>query len=174
MCSTVVLRHRLPMLRKGGAHRLRRGSVSEAGRAYLVTTVTHTRYPLFADLQRGRQIVRALHGTADRAETLCYVVMPDHIHWLIRLRSAAQLAATVQKAKSLATRYIHSVSAWQGAVWQRGFHDRAIRDGEDVRAIARYVVANPVRAGLASSLRWYSLWDAVWLEDGDEPGDLFM
>jgi hypothetical protein len=29
---------------------------------------------------------------------------------------------------------------------------------------ARYVVANPLRAGLAQSLGHYSHWDAVWLE----------
>jgi hypothetical protein len=30
--------------------------------------------------------------------------------------------------------------------------------------MARYVVANPLRAGLVQTLRNYPLWDAVWLD----------
>jgi putative transposase len=32
-----------------------------------------------------------------------------------------------------------------------------------MRAIARYVVANPLRAGLAGTIGDYPYWDAVWL-----------
>jgi len=31
-------------------------------------------------------------------------------------------------------------------------------------AVARYVVANPVRAGLADSVLAYPYWNAVWLD----------
>lgn len=48
-------------------------------------------------------------------------------------------------------------------VWQTGFYDRAIRSDEDVADVARYIVANPIRAGLVKSVREYSWWDAVWL-----------
>jgi putative transposase len=48
-------------------------------------------------------------------------------------------------------------------VWQRGFYDRAIRKEEDLLAVARYIVANPLRAGLVSQLSDYPFWDAVWL-----------
>lgn len=48
-------------------------------------------------------------------------------------------------------------------VWQRGFHDRALRQEEDLIATARYVVANPLRAGLVDRIGDYPWWDAVWL-----------
>jgi len=32
-----------------------------------------------------------------------------------------------------------------------------------VQATARYIVANPLRAGLVERLGDYPLWDAVWL-----------
>ena len=35
---------------------------------------------------------------------------------------------------------------------------------EDLVAVARYIVANPVRAGLVKNVRDYPHWDAVWLE----------
>ncbi|GGY09626.1 hypothetical protein GCM10007160_41190 [Litchfieldella qijiaojingensis] len=49
------------------------------------------------------------------------------------------------------------------SIWQRGYHDRAIRDEEDIRAVARYIVANPLRAGLVNDIGQYPLWDAKWL-----------
>ena len=51
-----------------------------------------------------------------------------------------------------------------GRVWQDGFHDHALRREEDLRAAARYVVANPLRAGLVETIGQWPLWDAVWLE----------
>ncbi|MFB6261862.1 MAG: transposase, partial [Thiohalorhabdaceae bacterium] len=53
-------------------------------------------------------------------------------------------------------------------VWQPGFHDRAIRREEDLEAVARYVVANPLRAGLVDRIADYPHWDAAWL-DGTGP-----
>jgi len=48
-------------------------------------------------------------------------------------------------------------------VWQRGFHDHAVRREENLRALARYIIANPLRAGLTRSPAEYSFWDCVWL-----------
>jgi len=48
-------------------------------------------------------------------------------------------------------------------VWQRGFHDHAVRREEDLQALARYVVANPVRAGLVQRTGLYPHWDAIWV-----------
>ena len=48
-------------------------------------------------------------------------------------------------------------------VWQRGYHDHAVRREEDIKSLARYVIANPVRAGLSYSVGSYPHWDAAWL-----------
>ncbi|MNN75503.1 hypothetical protein D3C81_1918110 [compost metagenome] len=50
-----------------------------------------------------------------------------------------------------------------GKVWQSGYHDHALRRDEDLKAAARYLVANPLRAGLVKSVRDYPFWNAVWL-----------
>jgi REP element-mobilizing transposase RayT len=88
--------------------------------------------------------------------------MPDHLHWLMALRPDANLSNTVRLMKVITTRRIRSVVGSR-PVWQRGFHDRQMRREEDLAAMARYVVANPVRAGLVRSVREYSFWDAVWI-----------
>ncbi len=144
---------------------LRRGRVSEVGRAYLVTTVTHGRKPLFNDFEQARCIGRCLRDIerAQRAETLCYVVMPDHLHWLMVLGEAETLPGLVKSMKSYSARRIKAMHPHHGPVWQAGYHDHALRSEEDVRTIARYVVANPVRAGLVARVGEYPLWDACWL-----------
>ena len=47
----------------------------------------------------------------------------------------------------------------------RGFHDRAIRREEDLQTVARYVIENPIRAGLADTLEAYPFWGCAWEPD---------
>ncbi len=149
---------------KGQSHRLRQGRYSETGRIYLITSTCHRRARLFRDYWSGRCVVQAMRATEKEALTLSYVVMPDHIHWLMQLREGAHLSTSVQKMKSLTTRQLRATGLdISKPVWADGFHDRALRQEEDIRAAARYIVANPLRAGLVKSLKDYPLWDAIWL-----------
>jgi REP element-mobilizing transposase RayT len=141
---------------------LRRGRFSQAGQIYLLTLVTVARSPTFADFSAARRAIRAMHepSVVAAVDTLAFVVMPDHVHWLVQLKNVFSLGEVVRRFKA-------RVSLALGfPVWQRGFHDHALRRDEDVVATARYVVANPVRAGLVRRLGDYAHWDAVWLGDG--------
>ena len=151
-------RHALPQ-----SHRLRIGRVSEHGRIYLVTCVCKGRQPWFSDLSRGRCVVTAMRRVQDQAQTLCYVVMPDHVHWMMQLCGHMSLSQTVQMLKSIASKELHRCHGLSLSVWGAGFHDRALRREEDMLAVARYVVANPLRAGLVARLGDYPLWDAAWV-----------
>ncbi len=138
---------------------LRKGRFSESGRIYLVTTVTKLRRPVFAEFQAARSLVSALRQEqrAGHADTLAYVVMPDYLHWLIELRGKTLLSQVVGAVKSV------SAHRLDRALWQRGFHDHALRREEDLPAVARYIVANPLRKGLVARIGEYPHWDAVWL-----------
>jgi REP element-mobilizing transposase RayT len=144
---------------------LRRGRLSEPGRIYLVTTVTRDRRPVFSDLASGRIVVHCLRDVewSGLAETLCFVVMPDNLHWLLALDERKPLSRVVQVLKNLSARRLNALRGEVGPVWQAGFHDHALRAEEDVVAVARDVVANPVRAGLVQRVGEYALWDARWL-----------
>ncbi|MNR61582.1 hypothetical protein D3C85_1833710 [compost metagenome] len=67
------------------------------------------------------------------------------------------------RTKSRITFALNRSIGRDGPLWQHGFHDRAIRREEDLQAVARYIVANPLRAGLVERIGDYPLWDAVWL-----------
>jgi REP element-mobilizing transposase RayT len=152
-------------------HRLRRGRLSEAGRPYILTTVTQNRETIFTDLRAARLVVQALkhqHQSA-RADSLAYVLMPDHLHWLLALPEGSALGELMESVKGYTARQINELRGTSGArIWQPGFHDRALRKEDDLRQAARYLVANPLRAGLVSAIGDYPHWDARWLEPGTE------
>jgi putative transposase len=138
---------------------LRRGRLSLPGQVYHVTTVTLGRQPIFSDLRAARLLINALWEAQARGEatTLAFVIMPDHMHWLLQLAEETSLSGLVGAVKA--------VTAHQAGekIWQRGFHDHALRQDEDLVEVARYIVANPLRAGLVQRLGDYPHWDAVWL-----------
>lgn len=144
---------------------LRRGRFSAADHEYLVTSVTDQRVPVFADFGCARALARALRETSDAgmADWLAWVIMPDHFHALVRLGAKGDLGKLMQTVKGRSARRINTLSAASNRVWQPGFHDHALRKEEDRVAVARYVVANPLRAGLVSRIGDYPHWDCVWL-----------
>ncbi|MDP2786893.1 MAG: transposase [Pseudomonadota bacterium] len=145
---------------------LRKGRHSETHRAYFVTTVLAERQlRLFADLFIARLVVaemRALHQSGT-VNSFAWVVMPDHVHWLLQLGESIDLSATVKRFKARSAHRVNQRLNRRGSLWQRAFHDHAVREEEDVKEIARYIVANPLRAGLAQNIGDYPLWDATWL-----------
>jgi REP element-mobilizing transposase RayT len=146
------------------AKHLRTGRYSQTGQIYLLTAVTHNRYPFFADWRTGRLVVDQFRHAQSQewAGSLAWVVMPDHFHWLVELQKNT-LPALMLATKSCGGRAVNAHLKRRGPLWQRGFHDRAIRREEDVQAVARYIVANPIRAGLVRRVHDYPLWDAKWV-----------
>lgn len=145
---------------------LRKGRYSERQRAYFVTTVLAERERrYFADFFCARCVVaemRTLHD-AEALSSLAWVVMPDHVHWLFQLGEKTDLSAAVKRFKACSARRVNGHLKRQGTLWQKSFYDHALRQDEDVRGVARYIVANPLRAGLAENIGDYPLWDAIWL-----------
>nr|WP_244444092.1 transposase [Arenimonas donghaensis] len=102
------------------------------------------------------------------SELMAWVLMPDHWHGLLVLGTESRLGQTLQRAKGSSARLFNKRLGRRGSVWGAGFHDRALRSHENLRAAARYLVANPLRAGLVERVGDYPFWDATWLE-GDCP-----
>lgn len=146
------------------AGRLRIGRFSEPGRIYLITAVVHQRQPFFADWRLGRLVVKQLREAQEDgwADFLTWVVMPDHVHCLLQLRNRT-LAEVMCRIKARSSRAVNLALGRQGRLWQKGYHDRAVRKEEDLKDLARYVILNPVRAGLVTRVLDYPLWDACWL-----------
>jgi putative transposase len=123
---------------------------------YSLTLCAHQRRPLLAsppcvDLVR-RQILQcaAWRGFA----LLAYCFMPDHLHLLVEGTAAgSDLRGFVWDFKRR-TGFTFKHAAGE-SLWQDGFFDRILRSDECVLTVARYLLENPVRAGLVRHpLEW--------------------
>ena len=94
---------------------------------------------------------------------LAWVLMSDHAHWLIQLGETEGLESLVSRLKGNSARKANAALGRRGPVWQRGFFDRALRSDDDLQVVARYVIANPLRAGLVQRIGDYPYWNAAWL-----------
>ena len=144
---------------------LRRGRTSIEGQVYLLTAATHRRRPIFADFPAACIVAREIVRSEREGHwiLLAWVIMPDHVHLLAELRRTS-IAFAANGLKGRSSRSIGRLGNGAGPIWQPGFHDRALRREESVEDAARYVCANPLRAGMVSSLRDYAFWNARWIE----------
>jgi len=148
---------------------LRKGRVSQPGGIYLITFATECRVPWFKDWALGRLVVASMRRAQEQqlVQSLAFVVMPDHVHWLIELENTL-LQTVMREVKGHSGFYVKKSIRQTGervpsAVWQEGYHDHALRSEESLIDVARYVVMNPVRAGLVRSVLEYPLCDAKWI-----------
>ena len=148
---------------------LRRARASEPHRLYHVTIVTAGRQPLFLDFATACAVARLtrLPSLWRGSRALCWVLMPDHLHLLLALGEGDSLPGVMARVKSAMSRQANKVTQRKGAVWQRAYHERALRKDDDAVALARYIIGNPLRAGLVGRIGEYPFWDATWLQPTD-------
>jgi REP element-mobilizing transposase RayT len=144
---------------------LQKGRVSEAYRIYFITTVTHQRDQFFSNLQTSRIVIRTMKDLdkSGYVQSLSWVLMPDHLHWMFQLSDKSSLAVVIKRLKAISAHSVNKSLAREGQIWQRSYYDRCIRQEEDLKQISRYIIANPLRAGLVDDIGMYPHWDAVWL-----------
>ncbi len=145
--------------------KLRQGRHSIAGQIYLVTFTTAARNRHFETWETASLMAGLIAGSEHwkRSRLLAWVLMPDHWHGLVQLGDADTLSACIGRLKGSTSRRLKLVHPQLGRIWGPGFHDRALREEEDLRAVARYLAMNPVRAGLVERVGDYPYWDAIWV-----------
>jgi putative transposase len=118
---------------------------------YFLTCCTAARAPLFTTATAVElvltQTVKAaeIHGF----EIIAYCFMPDHLHALVAgLQQAADLRQFVKDAKQYSG--FHYKREFGRALWRPSYFERVLRAEEDRWGVARYIVENPLRAGLAT------------------------
>ena len=124
---------------------------------YLLTVCVHLREPVFTSHSAARLVIDLfLHfAREEKFEVLAYCVMPDHVHfYIVGLDDSADCCRLVNRWKQK-TGLWWKQQPHAESLWQRGFHDRIIREGEPVEGVIRYVILNPVRAGLVTDAREY-------------------
>jgi len=121
---------------------------------YFVTACTQGRSRSFADTRRANDLTAQLSPffAVYGFEVLAYCVMPDHVHLLLEgLTAEANLLEAMRPWKQKTAR--EWMMRYHSRPWQAGFHERVLRDGDDIRGVVRYVLQNPVRAGRVRAVR---------------------
>ena len=91
-------------------------------------------------------VLRFFEG--ERCNLYASVVMPNHVHVLMRVCEGFSLNGVVHSWKSFSANRINEMLGSQGHLWQRDYFDRLVRDGAHFRRCVRYLRRNPTKARL--------------------------
>jgi putative transposase len=127
---------------------------------YSLTWCTESRLRLFVtsnvvDLVK-RQILRAADD--EGFALLAYCFMPDHLHLLIEAKSGASSCRTFMTRAKQFSGY-HFGKVFGRRLWQRYGFEHVVRDDEMTLVVARYILENPLRAGLVRRVEDIRSWD---------------
>ncbi len=100
----------------------------------------------------GKMVDQAIQNISSAYSALSiesYVIMPNHLHILIRVCTdeygrplvAPTMSRVVKQLKGIISKQIGT------SIWQKSFHDHIIRDREDYEEHLRYIYENPMRWG---------------------------
>ena len=134
---------------------------------YFLTVCTFARRRQFV----GAHVVGVAYREFLRTSTefdfaiLAYCFMPDHAHLLVEgTADDADFRRFAAMSKQRSAYYTRSLIV--GRLRQPGYFERVLRDEDDTFNVARYILHNPVRAGLVTSPADYPfLGSAVLAKD---------
>lgn len=91
------------------------------------------------------------HFDGSRYELDAYVVMPNHVHVLLRPTQWAiyPLENILGGWKQFSSGHINRQMGLAGELWQDESFDRIVRDEEHLYRVLQYIGNNPERAGLS-------------------------
>lgn len=115
-----------------------------------------------------------LKKTADeyKVDVICYCLMNNHIHLILVPPEETSLAVCLRKVHSSYSRMINERFDWRGHLWQDRFHSSPLDPAYLYNAV-RYVLQNPVRAGLSKNA-WDYEWSSAKYHVGERESDLLV
>ena len=125
-----------------------------ADRVYFITIRAQLGPPPFVRASLNRAVLAILREEQQlqNCAVFTYCLMPDHLHFLASPRQdGISIPTFAERFKGKATNRSWA-AGWRGKLWQQRYYDHMVRREEDLRAIAEYILANPVRKGLASDI----------------------
>lgn len=85
-------------------------------------------------------------------DLISYTIMPNHFHILFDLiKGNRGLSKIMQSLKRISARKSNVIINRTGTFWQDESFDRLVRDQKELLAVLRYIMYNPVKAGLVEN-----------------------
>lgn len=135
-----------------------------SGAEYFITICTKNREHFFGTVCNGTTQLTEIGKYLDEqiknvqtrypyAEIPLYVIMPNHIHLLVRIdgdktpydrrRDVACRVPQPEKQKSSVTKFANEQKIYFG--WQTRFHDHIVRNQDEMNKITDYIINNPLK-----------------------------
>ncbi|WP_306170235.1 transposase [Xanthomonas oryzae] len=111
---------------------------------YLLTVTNCQRQRIVDDFQLAASACRVFIAALQEDAALpAWVLMPDHVHWLVQLGNVTPLARVVSCMKTASTRAVNQQRWVPAAVWARAYQDRGLR--KETICAAWLVTSSPIR-----------------------------
>jgi REP element-mobilizing transposase RayT len=107
------------------------------------------------------EALRFHHGP--RYELRAWVVMPNHVHALLKVGEIA-LAKIVGELKEYTARMVNRLLGRRGQFWMEDYYDTFMRDAEHESKTCRYIENNPAKACLVRDPKEWS-WSSARYRD---------
>lgn len=142
--------------------------------------IQHLKNPKIAEI-----VKNTLHYPDKKHYNLiCYTIMPNHVHLVFHLLEieksnsadrnvydtknvthpfqAVKVAEIMQSIKGFSAREANKILNRKGSFWQSESYDHIVRDEDELERIIKYVIYNPVKAGLVE--KWQD-WQCTYLAE---------
>ncbi len=96
-----------------------------------------------------------LHFDGTRYALGDFVIMPNHVHLLVRLFGEKALVRQCRSWKKYTATEINRALGRSGHLWQAEGYDHLVRDPEEEAHFQDYIEANPKKAGLREGEYYY-------------------
>jgi NAD+ synthetase len=126
------------------------------GAYYFVSWRLATNEPELSPDERSFVVSALLHFNALRYALIAYVVMSDHVHAIVQPFEEHSLESVLHSWKSYTANRMQRETGRSGAVWEREYYDRILRNDAEFYEKLNYIQSNPFK-------RWPDLKDYKWL-----------
>jgi putative transposase len=135
--------------------------VIAVGYPHHITQRGNNRAVVFFDDKDRQTYLKLLAGYAEKhhLQIWAYCLMNNHIHLLAVPETETSLARGIGLTNQVYTQYLNRKLKQSGRIWQNRFFSCVVENNQYLWAVARYIVRNPLKAGLvecAESYRWSS------------------
>ncbi len=92
-----------------------------------------------------------LHFDGERYDLDEWVIMPNHVHALVKPINNHELPDILHSWKSFSSSQINRQLNQSGKLWQKEYYDHIVRDTDELFRIRNYIRDNPMKAGIRIS-----------------------
>lgn len=145
------------------------------GSYYFITFRKKVTPPCLTETERKIVIDHIIKGNGTFYELVCTVVMPDHVHIILKPERNYDLSGIMKGIKGISANLINKVNKTTGTVWQDESFDRIIRNEKEFFEKINYMYNNPIKKGMIEKTEDYTGWFLkTFLSDNYKEGQTGM